>query len=82
MYDPYNCSDPLVHQEWNSASREELLNHPYPPQCLFGNVADFFIPAVRAMLPELRSNDQFNTKLLPLVLTDKAVKMFLGYSRP
>ena len=67
-------------KEWNEASANELKHHPYAPCCCFRNISDFFVPAVNAMLPTLRSSELFQTKLVPLVMKDKAVKMILGRS--
>lgn len=67
-------------EEWNEASAYELKNHLYGPCFCFGNMSDFFVPSVNAMIPELRSADLFQTKLVPLVMKDKAVKMILGRS--
>lgn len=61
-------------EEWNANSRTELINHPHPPTCLFADISQFFLPPVQAMLETLRSNDQFKTRLWPLVASRKAVQ--------
>ena len=72
---PYACNE-----EWNRASACELTHHPHSPACCFGNISSFYVPAVQAMIPQLRSQDLFQSKLVPLVMSDKAVKMKLSYT--
>lgn len=64
-------------EEWDPSKRRELLAHPTPPSCLFTDIGDFFVPAIKAILPQLRSGNLIETKLMPLVMSDKAVQTFL-----
>lgn len=61
-------------QEWDASKRRELIHHPSSPTCLFGDIAQFFTPAVQAILPQLHQGDMFQTKLMPLVASGKAVQ--------
>lgn len=65
-------------KEWNHHSRFECEHHPHPPQCMFGDIADFFTPAVKAILPNLHTGNLFETKLMPLVMNGHGIQMTLN----
>ena len=66
-----------VPEEWNTASRTECNQHPHPPTCAFNDMADFFLPSVKAMLPQIQENGWIESKLMPLVMAKKAVTTIL-----
>ena len=45
---------------------------------MFGDIADFFTPAVKAILPHLHTSNLLETKLMPLVMGGHAVQTTLS----
>ena len=66
-------------KEWSSSKRRELSHHPSSPTCMFGDIAQFFVPAIQAILPDLHKGDLLQTKLMPLVASGKAVQRNLAF---
>ncbi len=67
-------------KEWNPSSRLECLEHPHPPTCMFNDMADFFLPAVKTILPQIQENGWIENKLMPLVMNRKAATTILDDS--
>ena len=59
--------------EISPQAREELLHHPHGPQCVFGDICDFFTPAVKDRLPVLVKQGMVQEVLVPLIQSGKAV---------
>lgn len=61
-------------KEWNADASHECIVHPHPPACMFGDISQFFVPAIQVKLDEFRSKGQLETKLMPLVSSGVAVQ--------
>ena len=64
-------------KEWDTAASFECESHPHPPTCLFGDLAQFFVPSIQASLDEFRSKNLLTTKLMELVTAGVAVQTCL-----
>ena len=64
-------------KEWQRHSQVECLNHPHAPECLYGDIADFFRPSVRQAFESMQRDDQLSSNLLPLVEKNMAVRACL-----
>ena len=67
-----SCRSSLL-QEYAKHAQVEIRQHPHPPTCLFGDIADFLRPGLHGKLEELQRKDQLETILQPLVEQEKAV---------
>ena len=65
-------------KEWFGPSRDECLRHPHPPACAFGDISQFLIPPLQAMLQDLKGGQMLESKLKPLIAQGSAVKQWLS----
>ena len=66
--------------EWDEKCQVELQVHPGCAGCIFTDVSDFLHPMLRDKMPDLQSNNQLTTVLLPVVrdTPGKAMVMTFG----
>lgn len=62
--------------EWDNAANTELLCHPFPPTCLYKDIAGFLKSNLRCVLRELQSADRLTSDLEPLIEKNQAVKTY------
>ena len=67
-----------LNEEWDAAASFECESHPHPPTCLFGDLAQFFVPSIQANLEEFRSKNLLTTKLMELVVAGVAIQTCLS----
>lgn len=61
--------------EWFKPSQTELMNHPTPPKCLFGDITEFQHTYIRNMLSQLHANQKAREILSPLLKHTDATRL-------
>ena len=60
--------------EWLPASQRELLRHPHQAEHIFGDISDFYEPAVKARLDSIVNEGKINDILVPLIRSGHAMR--------
>ena len=61
--------------EWFKPSQTELLNHPTPPKCLFGDITEFQHTYIRSTLSQLHAHQNPREILSPLLKHADATRL-------
>ena len=61
-------------EEWDAAARAELQAHPFPPKCIFADIANFLLPHLQPMLSNWKTQSCLESELKAHVVNNKAIK--------
>ena len=55
--------------EWLSSSQQQLLDHPFGPKCVFGDITAFYLPSLASKLETIVQQRRTMNTLKPLLLS-------------